>query len=166
MFQIQMDLKARLKSKTFVITMIGAIIVFLKMANLDIIANFIPSNYAEIVTQAFSILTMLGIAVDTSTPGVSDQIANTTDTANSNVVINNTQLDTSVSTEDIEALKAQLASVQATNESLTATNNELNNTNASLTQSNNDLANNNANLTAQVQQIQSAINGVNGAAIV
>ena len=38
--------------------------------------NIIPNNYTEIVNTILTILTMLGIIVDTSTPGLSDQTTN------------------------------------------------------------------------------------------
>lgn len=63
------DLKARLKNKTFWVAMISAVVLLLQQLGL----NIIPSNYADIVNTVLSILTMLGIVVDTSTPGLSDK---------------------------------------------------------------------------------------------
>ncbi|OPJ63667.1 phage holin [Clostridium chromiireducens] len=69
-----MNLRSRIKNQYWWIAMISAVIVFLKLCKLDVLANFIPTNYGDIILQVFAILTMLGITVDTSTKGVSDQV--------------------------------------------------------------------------------------------
>lgn len=68
------DLKARLKNKSFWVAMISAIAILVQQLGL----NIFPSNYAEIVNTVLIILTMLGIVVDTSTTGISDQVKTTT----------------------------------------------------------------------------------------
>jgi phi LC3 family holin len=74
MFKFQMDFSKRISNPAFCVSLIGAIIVLLKMCGLDVLANFIPKNYADIITQFFAILSLLGIVVDPSTPGISDKI--------------------------------------------------------------------------------------------
>lgn len=70
------DLKARLRNKAFWIAIASAIALLAQQLGLDII----PSNYEEIINVVLSLLTMIGIVVDTSTIGISDKIAiNTTD---------------------------------------------------------------------------------------
>lgn len=70
------DLKARLRNKAFWIAIASAIALLAQQLGLDII----PSNYEEIINVVLSLLTMIGIVVDTSTLGISDKIAiNTTD---------------------------------------------------------------------------------------
>lgn len=64
------DLKARLKNKTFWVSMVSAIAILSQQLGLDII----PSNYEEIINTVLTLLTMLGILVDTSTVGISDKI--------------------------------------------------------------------------------------------
>ena len=64
------DLKARLRNKTFWVAMASAI----AMLSQQLGVNVIPSNYADIVNTVLMILTMLGIVVDTSTTGISDQV--------------------------------------------------------------------------------------------
>jgi len=68
------DLKARLKNKAFWVSMASAIAMLAQQLGLSII----PSNYTEIVNTVLMILTMAGIVVDTSTPGISDQVLTTT----------------------------------------------------------------------------------------
>ncbi|OOM74826.1 bacteriophage holin [Clostridium puniceum] len=79
---ISIDLKARLKNKSFWVAMTSAIAILLQQLGL----NIIPSNYTEIVNAVLIILTMIGIAVDTSTTGISDQTTTITKTENDQVV--------------------------------------------------------------------------------
>ena len=79
------DLKARLKNKAFWVSMASAIAMLAQQLGL----NIIPSNYTEIVNTVLIILTMAGIVVDTSTPGISDQVLTTT--AESDQAINSTE---------------------------------------------------------------------------
>jgi phi LC3 family holin len=75
---LNIDLKARLKNKTFWVSIIGAILLLSQQLGLDA-SRFIPKNYVDIINTVFSILAMVGIVVDTSTPGISDSnISNTT----------------------------------------------------------------------------------------
>lgn len=68
---LMLDLKARLKNKTFILSMLGAIVLLIQQLGFK---DLIPSNWLDIVNTILSILVMLGIIVDTSTPGVSDKI--------------------------------------------------------------------------------------------
>lgn len=68
---LTLDLKARLKNKTFILSMLGAIVLLIQQLGFK---DLIPSNWLDIVNTVLSILVMLGIVVDTSTPGVSDNI--------------------------------------------------------------------------------------------
>ncbi|EKQ51503.1 MULTISPECIES: phage holin [unclassified Clostridium] len=69
------DLKARLSNKAFWVAMASAIALLVQQLGL----NIIPSNYSEIINTVLTILTMLGIVVDTSTTGISDQIVTNAD---------------------------------------------------------------------------------------
>jgi len=71
---LSIDLKARLKNKSFWVSMASAIAILVQQLGL----NIIPSNYTEIVNALLIILTMLGIVVDTSTTGISDHVKTTT----------------------------------------------------------------------------------------
>ncbi len=70
---LSIDLKARLKNKSFWVAMVSAIAILAQQLGL----NIIPANYTEIVNTVLIILTMLGIVVDTSTTGISDQVTRT-----------------------------------------------------------------------------------------
>ena len=72
---LTLDLKSRLGNKTFIVSMLGAIVLLIQQLGFK---NLIPSNWLDIVNTVISILVMLGIVVDTSTPGVSDQIVSNT----------------------------------------------------------------------------------------
>lgn len=63
------NLKARLKNKAFWVSIASAIALLVQQLGL----NIIPNNYSEIINAVLTILTMLGIVVDTSTPGLKDQ---------------------------------------------------------------------------------------------
>lgn len=71
---LSIDLKSRLKNKAFWVAMASAIAMLVQQLGL----NIIPSNYTEIVNTVLMILTMVGIVVDTSTTGISDQVTTTT----------------------------------------------------------------------------------------
>lgn len=70
---LSIDLKARLKNKSFWVAMASAIAILVQQLGL----NIVPANYTEIVNTVLIILTMLGIVVDTSTTGISDQATTT-----------------------------------------------------------------------------------------
>lgn len=67
----QMDLKARLKNKAFLIALVSAILLLLKNFGLG---QYIPENIDSIVNGFITIGILLGIITDTSTPGISDQV--------------------------------------------------------------------------------------------
>lgn len=68
---LTLHLKARFRNKTFILSMLGAIVLLIQQLGFK---NIIPSNYADIINSVLSILVMLGIVVDTSTKGISDQV--------------------------------------------------------------------------------------------
>jgi len=73
MLTLSLNMKARLKNKSFWLAMIGAIVLLSQQCGLDI-SKFIPTNYVDITNTIFLILAMLGIVVDTSTSGISDKV--------------------------------------------------------------------------------------------
>ncbi|MDR3594441.1 phage holin [Clostridium sp.] len=70
---LTIDLKARLKNKAFWVSMASAIALLVQQLGLQL-----PSDYSPVVNAILTILTMSGIIVDTSTPGISDQTTTTT----------------------------------------------------------------------------------------
>jgi len=75
---LNIDLKARLKNKAFWVSMVSAMALLVQQLGLQL-----PSDYSTVVNAILTILTMSGIIVDTSTPGISDQTTTTTTTTNS-----------------------------------------------------------------------------------
>lgn len=71
---LTIDLKSRLRNKTFILAMVGAIVLLVQQLGFK---DIIPSNYSEIVNSILTLLTMVGIVVDTSTNGISDPIVAT-----------------------------------------------------------------------------------------
>lgn len=65
---MNIDLKARLRNKGFWIYMISAIVTITQLLGLKIF----PENWAEIVNVVLGAFMMLGIIVDNSTEGLSD----------------------------------------------------------------------------------------------
>ena len=63
------DLKARLRNKTFWVAMASSVAMLAQQLGV----NVIPSNYADIINTVLLILTMLGIVIDPSTTGISDK---------------------------------------------------------------------------------------------
>jgi len=107
---LTLDLGARFRNKTFILAMVGAIVLLVQQMGFD----FIPSNYAEVVNTILTILTMLGIVVDTSTTGVSDAVP-TTVTATTIEPVEADEADAntvSLQAENAE-LKAKLEQVQS-----------------------------------------------------
>ncbi len=82
---LNIDLKARLRNKAFWIAIASAIALLVQQLGL----NIFPANYSDIVNSILSILTMIGIIVDTSTEGFSDQI--TKNKTPNREVLNNTE---------------------------------------------------------------------------
>ena len=72
---LNIDLKARLKNKAFWVSMASAIALLVQQLGLKL-----PSDYSTVINAILTILTMSGIIVDTSTPGISDQTTTTTTT--------------------------------------------------------------------------------------
>ena len=68
---MNIDFKARLTNKTWWVSIISALVLLSQQLGLDL-SQYIPQNYVDIINTVFSILTLLGITVDTSTDGISD----------------------------------------------------------------------------------------------
>ena len=68
---MNIDWKARLTNKTWWVSIIGALILLSQQLGLNL-SQYIPQNYVDIINTVFLILTLLGITVDTSTEGISD----------------------------------------------------------------------------------------------
>lgn len=69
---MKIDFKARLSNKAWWIGIISLVVLLLQQVGLANIADYIPKNYADIINTVFAILAMLGVTVDTSTDGLSD----------------------------------------------------------------------------------------------
>ncbi|OOM17232.1 bacteriophage holin [Clostridium saccharobutylicum] len=75
---INVNMKARLTSKTWWIGIISLVILLSQQCGFDL-SQYIPKNYADIVNTIFTLLAGIGITVDTSSKGISDTtIAQTT----------------------------------------------------------------------------------------
>jgi uncharacterized membrane protein len=108
---LTLDLKARLRNKTFILSMIGAIVLLIQQLGFK---DLIPLNWLDIVTTVLSILVMLGIVVDTSTPGVSDKIQPVEEiTSDSVESVEENAVDTEAILKENAALKATLNQVQS-----------------------------------------------------
>nr|DAY89286.1 MAG TPA: holin [Caudoviricetes sp.] len=60
--------KARLTSKTFWVAIVSAVVLLTQQLGF----NIFPSNWADILNTILTIFVLLGIVVDTSTPGIED----------------------------------------------------------------------------------------------
>ena len=69
---MKIDFKARLSNKAWWIGIISLVVLLLQQIGLANIADYIPDNYADIINTVFALLAMLGVTVDTSTDGISD----------------------------------------------------------------------------------------------
>ena len=68
---MNIDFKKRLTNKTWWVSITGALVLLSQQLGLDL-SQYIPQNYVDIINTVFLILTLLGITVDTSTSGISD----------------------------------------------------------------------------------------------
>ena len=68
---MNIDFKKRLTNKTWWVSIIGALVLLSQQLGLDL-SQYIPQNYVDIINTVFLILTLLGITVDPSTEGISD----------------------------------------------------------------------------------------------
>jgi phi LC3 family holin len=121
---LSINLKARLENKTFWVSLVSAVVLLIQQCGLDV-SKFIPGNYVDIINTVFAILTILGITVDTSTPGVSDQSLSSDNSASSDAQINEAASEDDNLKTDIEASSNSSASInvsgiQAENEQLKA----------------------------------------------
>jgi len=70
---LSINVKSRLLNKTFWVSVISLIVLLSQEFGFDI-STIIPKNYSDIVNTIFSILALVGIVVDTSTPGINDKV--------------------------------------------------------------------------------------------
>lgn len=63
-----MDFKARLRNKTFLVSLFSAILLLCQQLGI----NIFPSNVADIFNTILVILTVLGVVIDPSSPGILD----------------------------------------------------------------------------------------------
>lgn len=97
---LSINLESRLKNKSWWVAIISLIILLSQQCGFDLSA-YIPKNYTDIINTIFTLLAALGITVDTSTPGISDEVK----TEDSTTAINNTSQsgsDASTSASDKE----------------------------------------------------------------
>lgn len=71
-----MDIKKRVKNKVFWITLIPAVIMLLQVA-LELFGitedfTWLSDRLTNLVNAAFSVLVVLGVVVDPTTPGIKD----------------------------------------------------------------------------------------------
>lgn len=122
------NVKSRLLNKAFWISLISLIVLLSQEFGFDI-STIIPKNYTDIVKTIFAILALIGIVVDTSTPGINDKIIqdatasasdkeaerNVDTTSNIQVITKETMpvVDVVALQEERDSLKAQLDSIQS-----------------------------------------------------
>lgn len=69
---MKINLKARIKNKYFWLALGSAVILVGQTFGMDMSKIPVIGNYEEVVNTVFAMLIALGVAVDTSTPGVGD----------------------------------------------------------------------------------------------
>ncbi|WP_238899383.1 phage holin [Clostridium sp. YIM B02500] len=74
---MSIDWKARLTNKAWLVSTVSLVIVLLQQIGLGQLADYIPKNYADIINSVLVLAGAFGIAVDTSTPGISDNVQQT-----------------------------------------------------------------------------------------
>ncbi|MBE6089827.1 MAG: hypothetical protein E7206_17690 [Clostridium beijerinckii] len=66
--------KSRLTNKAWLVSTVSLVIVLLQQVGLGQLADYIPKNYADIINSVLVLAGAFGIVVDTSTPGISDNV--------------------------------------------------------------------------------------------
>jgi phi LC3 family holin len=61
--------KSRLRNKTFWVAIVSAIVLLTQQLGL----NIFPNNWSDVLNTVLTIFIILGVIVDTSTSGISDQ---------------------------------------------------------------------------------------------
>lgn len=125
---ITIDLKQRFRNKAFIVALVSAIVLLLQQIGLK---QYIPNNWNDILNTVLTILMLVGVVVDTSTPGISDQAANNSSTESANTTeeiktedsttaINNTITENSASSkivvdnpDNIQAINANVNATSA-----------------------------------------------------
>jgi phi LC3 family holin len=69
---MKIDLKARIKNKFFWVAIGSAVVLVIQTFGMDISKIPVVGNYEEVINTIFGVLAALGVAVDTSTPGIGD----------------------------------------------------------------------------------------------
>jgi len=95
MLNLNIDLKARLKNKTFWVGIISTIILLLSKYNIDL-TQYIGADWQDRLNIIFTLLAMLGITVDTSTTGINDNVT-TTNSTDSTIQVTKESTNTSIS---------------------------------------------------------------------
>lgn len=67
-----MDIKSRLRNKTFLVSLFSAVLLLCQQFGLHIFLD----NSADIFNTVLVILTILGVVIDPSTPGINDGQSN------------------------------------------------------------------------------------------
>lgn len=63
-----MNLKKRFRNKTFIIALVSAMVLLTQQLGFDLF----PANWADIMNTLLVILTLLGVVIDPTTPGITD----------------------------------------------------------------------------------------------
>jgi phi LC3 family holin len=67
-----MDIKSRLRNKTFLVSLFSAILLLCQQLGLKVF----PENVSEIFNTVLVILTILGVVIDPTTEGIKDKEVN------------------------------------------------------------------------------------------
>ena len=78
---MKIDWKSRFTNKTFIASFVATLILLLQQLGLS---AYIPGNIMEIVNTILMLLVMLGVVIDPSTQGISDNKPKEIDDGNGN----------------------------------------------------------------------------------
>lgn len=116
---VTINLKSRFRNKAFIVAFVSAIVLLLQQIGLK---QYIPGNWQDVLNTVLTILMLLGAVVDTSTPGISDQVV-------TNETVEDTNTKEEVKTEDSSAVinsEVSEDSQEASIEETTVTNTTVN----------------------------------------
>ena len=65
-----LDWKSRFKNKTFILAIVSSMVLLIQQLGLDIL----PPNFEEILNTILTILVTLGVVVDPTTSGITDEM--------------------------------------------------------------------------------------------
>lgn len=67
---LHLDFVKRFRNKAFLVSLVSAVVLLLQQLHV----NIVPANWHDIFNTLLTILTIIGVVVDPTSPGISDKV--------------------------------------------------------------------------------------------